>query len=67
VIKGKDIEGQKYKDYFDWTESVKTAPSHRILALRRAEKEIILTLDIEVPEDDAINLLDSFFVKGRNA
>ena len=67
LIKGKELEGQKYKDYFDWTESVKSAPSHRILALRRAEKEIILTLDIEVPEDDAISLLDSFFVKGRNA
>lgn len=67
LIKGKEIEGQKYKDYFDWTESVKTAPSHRILALRRAEKEIILTLDIVVPEEDAITILDSFFVKGRNA
>uniref|UniRef100_UPI0040496A5E Tex family protein n=1 Tax=Daejeonella sp. TaxID=2805397 RepID=UPI0040496A5E len=67
LIKGKEIEGQKYKDYFDWTEAVKTAPSHRILALRRAEKEIILTLDIVVPEDDSITLLDSFFVKGRNA
>lgn len=67
LIKGKEIEGQKYKDYFDWTEAVKTAPSHRILALRRAEKEIILTLDIVVPEDDAITLLDSFFVKGRNS
>ncbi|NQV75504.1 MAG: RNA-binding transcriptional accessory protein, partial [Bacteroidetes bacterium] len=67
LIKGKEIEGQKYKDYFDWIEAVKTAPSHRILALRRAEKEIILTLDIVVPEDDSITLLDSFFVKGRNA
>lgn len=67
LIKGKEIEGQKYKDYFDWTEAVKTAPSHRILALRRAEKEIVLTLDIVVPEDDAITILDSFFVKGRNA
>jgi uncharacterized protein len=67
LIKGKEIDGQKYKDYFDWTEAVKTAPSHRVLALRRAEKEIILTLDIVVPEDDAITLLHSFFVKGRNA
>ena len=67
LIKGKETEGQKYKDYFDWTEAVKTAPSHRVLALRRAEKEIILTLDIEIPEDDAITLLHLFFVKGRNA
>lgn len=67
LIKGKELEGQKYKDYFDWSEAVKTAPSHRVLALRRAEKEIILTLDIEVPEEDAHYLLESFFVKGTNA
>jgi uncharacterized protein len=67
VIKGKELEGQKYKDYFDWSEAVKTAPSHRVLALRRAEKEIILSLDIEVPEEDAFHLLESFFLKGTNA
>ena len=66
LINGKDAEGQKYKDYFDWSEPVKTAPSHRILALRRAEKEIILTLDIEVPEDNAIRILEDFYVKGSN-
>jgi len=66
LIKGKDTEGQKYKDYFDWSEPVKTAPSHRILALRRAEKEIILTLDIEVPEDNAIRILEDFYVKSSN-
>ncbi|MBM3401095.1 MAG: RNA-binding transcriptional accessory protein [Bacteroidetes bacterium] len=66
VIKGKEIEGQKYKDYFDWTEPVKTIPSHRLLALRRAEKEIILTLDIEVPEDEAIGILKDLFIIGLN-
>lgn len=66
LIKGKETEGQKYKDYFDWSEPVKTAPSHRVLALRRAEKEIILTLDIEVPEDDAIRILEDLFIKGSN-
>ena len=67
VIKGKETTGQKYKDYFEWSEAVKTAPSHRILALRRAEKEIILSLDIEVPEGDALQLLELFFVNGSNA
>lgn len=67
LIKGKEEAGQKYKDYFDWTEPVKSAPSHRVLALRRAEKEIILTLDIEVPEDEALHILENMFVKGRNA
>lgn len=64
LIKGKEEAGQKYKDYFDWTEPVKTAPSHRVLALRRAEKEIILTLDIEVPEDEAMMILERLFIKG---
>lgn len=67
VIKGKEETGQKYKDYFNWTEPVKSAPSHRILALRRAEKEIILSLDIVVPEDDAISILDRMFIKSSNA
>lgn len=66
VIKGKEEQGQKYKDYFDWTEAVKSAPSHRVLALRRAEKEIILTLDIEVPELDAHLILERLFIKGSN-
>ncbi|MHB1176979.1 MAG: Tex family protein [Daejeonella sp.] len=66
LIKGKEEAGQKYKDYFDWTEPVKSAPSHRVLALRRAEKEIILTLNIEVPEDDAHRILEDIFVKGKN-
>lgn len=67
LIKGKEESGQKYKDYFDWTEPVKSAPSHRVLALRRAEKEIIITLDIEFPEDDALSILENMFVKGRTA
>lgn len=67
VIKGKEELGQKYKDYFDWTEPVKSAPSHRVLALRRAEKEIILTLDIEVPEEKAISVLDRLFVRSVNS
>ncbi|MDB5120916.1 MAG: RNA-binding transcriptional accessory protein [Sphingobacteriales bacterium] len=66
VIAGKEEEGHKYKDYFDWTETVKSAPSHRVLALRRAEKELILSLDIEVPDDEAIAAIDSAFVIGNN-
>lgn len=67
VIEGKEIEGAKYKDYFDWKEPVKTAPSHRILAMRRGEKELVLSLDVFPPEDDAIAILDRFFVKSNNA
>jgi len=67
VAPGKEESGIKYKDYFDWTEPVKTAPSHRILAMRRGEKEEILYLDILPPEDDAIALLDRTFVTSNNS
>ncbi|WP_207426288.1 Tex family protein [Pedobacter sp. SYSU D00535] len=66
VIEGKEEEGSKYKDYFDWTEPVKTAPSHRVLAMRRAEKELILSLDISPAEEDAIGLLNRLFIKSSN-
>ncbi|MFC5283132.1 Tex family protein [Pedobacter alpinus] len=66
VLKGKEEEGIKYKDYFDWTEAVKTAPSHRVLAMRRGEKELILKLDALPEEEAAINILDHQFVKGNN-
>ncbi|PTQ92672.1 uncharacterized protein C8P68_11149 [Mucilaginibacter yixingensis] len=66
VVDGKEESGIKYKDYFEWSEPVKTAPSHRVLAMRRGEKEEILWLDIQPPEDEAIALLDNAFVKGMN-
>jgi len=67
VISGKEEEGSKYRDYFEWTESVKTAPSHRILAMRRGEKELILSLDIFPPMEDAISMLEKIFVKANNS
>ncbi|MFQ5965026.1 MAG: Tex family protein [Candidatus Scalinduaceae bacterium] len=67
VISGKEEEGVKYKDYFDWDEPVATAPSHRILAMRRGEKEGFLTLRASPPEDDAVAILESLFVKGESA
>jgi len=59
-----ESKGAKYKDYFDWKEPVAKAPSHRILAMRRGEKEDILNLTIAPPEEDAISILDTLFVKG---
>jgi len=56
--------GTKYKDYFDWQEPVAKAPSHRILAMRRGEREDVLNLTIAPPEEDAIRILDDIFVKG---
>src|SRR3984885_8704190 len=67
VIEGKEQEGIKYKDYFDWTEPVKTAPSHRVLAMRRGEKEEILWLDIKPEEEQAIELVEKAFITGNNS
>ncbi|GAB2985797.1 Tex family protein [Mucilaginibacter puniceus] len=66
VVPGKEEAGQKYKDYFDWEEPVKSAPSHRILAMRRGEKEEILYLDVLPPEEEAIELLQKAFITGNN-
>jgi protein Tex len=65
VMSGKEEEGQKYKDYFEWEEPVSKAPSHRVLAMRRGEKEMVLVLDAFPPEEDAIQLLENKFVKGQ--
>ena len=67
VIAGKEDEGKKYRDYFDCEESVTTAPSHRILAMRRGETESILALRVLPPEDEAIRILDGLFVTGHGA
>jgi len=64
VASGKEVQGAKYRDYFDWQEAAATAPSHRILAMRRGEKEDILNLTIAPPEDAAIKILEDIFVTG---
>lgn len=66
VIKGKEEEGIKYKDYFNWTEPAKTAASHRVLAMRRGEKELILRLDALPPAEDAIAILENQFITSQN-
>jgi uncharacterized protein len=66
VVEGKEEAGIKYKDYFEWTEPVKTAPSHRVLAMRRGEKEEILWLDLKPEEDDALQVLEDSVIKGNN-
>jgi len=64
VIAGKEKDGDRYLDYFDWEEPAAKAPSHRILAMRRGEKEEYLALRVIPPEAEAISLLASLFVKG---
>lgn len=67
VIRGKEQEGSKFKDYFQWEELARNAPSHRILAVRRGEKETFLMVRILPPEEESIAILESAFVKSRNA
>ncbi|MFZ9503152.1 MAG: Tex family protein [Cyclobacteriaceae bacterium] len=62
ILKGKEQEGQKFRDYFDWKEPVLTIPSHRMLAIRRAEKEEVITFSIEPPTDLALEILKGRFV-----
>ncbi|MCR4337758.1 MAG: RNA-binding transcriptional accessory protein [Candidatus Omnitrophica bacterium] len=66
VIRNKEVEGAKYKDYFDWQDPVKTVPSHRLLAVRRGEKDKILSLKVEVPENDALHILQERFLRGKS-
>ncbi|MDG4870263.1 RNA-binding transcriptional accessory protein, partial [Guyparkeria sp. 1SP6A2] len=51
LVKNKETEAIKYKDYFDWEETAKNGPSHRVLAMRRGEEEGYLKLDV-LPEDE---------------
>jgi uncharacterized protein len=64
LIAGKDAEAAKYKDYFDWSEPIKTAPSHRVLAMRRGEKEGFLLLDALPEEGSAVTLLEREILTG---
>ncbi|MEL6558130.1 MAG: Tex family protein [Bacteroidota bacterium] len=65
VLTGKEEEGQKYKDYFDMSEKLKNIPSHRLMAMRRGEKEMILSLDIAPDSDEAQTIIDKKYISGN--
>jgi uncharacterized protein len=65
VIKGKEEAGEKFEDYFEWEEKLATCPSHRMLAMRRGEKEDVLILDITVDNDEAKELIERKIVTSR--
>ncbi len=65
VVEEKETSGIKFRDYFDWTEPAVKAPSHRVLAIRRGEKEDVLRMTIAPPEGEAIERLEQLFVKGE--
>jgi len=66
VAKGKETEGDKYQNYFDWKENIMRSPSHRILAIFRGEKEGFLKVKIGPSEDDALDILEKQFVRSEN-
>ena len=64
VVADMEEKGAKFKDYFEWEEPIARVPSHRMLAIRRGEKEKVLIMDILPEEKDAIAILEELFVKG---
>ena len=66
VIKGKENEGIKFYDYYDWSEPLRRTPSHRLLAMRRGEDEGFLKISIEPEEKHAIELLERLFTRSEN-
>ena len=65
VTSGKDAEAAKYRDYFDWQEPIASAPSHRILAMLRGEKESLLSVHIAPPVSSATAILERIFVRAE--
>ncbi len=68
VIKTKkeDEAAQKFKQYFEWEESLSRIPSHRLLAMLRAETEGIVKTKIEIDKEEAINFIEKTIIKSNN-
>jgi uncharacterized protein len=64
LVKGKEEEGAKFKDYFEWAEPVAKAPSHRLLAMFRGENEGVLSLSIAPEKEAATAIVAAQYVKG---
>ncbi len=67
VQKGKEEEAKPYQQYFNWSEPLSKAPSHRILAMLRAENEGLLQVKIQISNQDALSGLKPLFLKSNNA
>lgn len=67
LVKDKEEEGAKYRDYFEWNEPLKKCPSHRFLAMMRGEKEGFLKISANPDPEEVIPLLKRHFIKGTTA
>ncbi len=65
IAKGKEKDGAKYSDYFEFEEPLKKCPSHRLLAIRRGEEEGILRVSVAPDEEEAIYHLEKLYLKGQ--
>ncbi len=65
LVKGKDVDGQNYRDYFDWNEPLARCSGHRLLAMRRGEAEGVLRVSISVDDEQAVSRIERIFVKGQ--
>lgn len=68
VAKGKDEDenAKKFSQYFDWAEPISKAPSHRLLAMLRAEAEGFVKLNIEIEKEEAIDFIEENIIKKNN-
>ncbi|WP_300909948.1 Tex family protein [uncultured Bacteroides sp.] len=66
VVKGKEAEADKYRDYFDFSKPLKKCTSHQLLAIRRAEAEGLLKVSITPDDDECTERLERRFVRGNN-
>ena len=66
VVKGKEEEAAKYKDYFDFSEPLKRCTSHRLLAIRRGEAEGLLKVAISPNDEECTERLERAYIHGNN-
>lgn len=67
TAKKEEEKAQKFRDYFDWSESLSRCPSHRLLAILRAENEGYIRVKIEIDDDKALNNMENRLIKANNA
>ena len=65
--KAEDEKAQKFRDYFEWEESLSRIPSHRLLAILRAEKEGFIRVKIDIDNERAIDKIESRIIRSHNA
>ncbi len=66
VVKSKEADAQKYRDWFDFNEPLNRCASHRLLAMRRGETEGMLRVSIEIDDDKTVDSLSRHYVRGKS-